>query len=324
MEVSIPSYFKSEETKSEHIIEVEERQNLNTEVPSFARRLASHHYWYNDGSLTVRYPTTPTGKPMAVQINGLTENVTRLVYTPAFRQNTDFQALFEGMLTMKLLDAGVALIHAGAVVNSGSATVLTSMGRMGKTSSLLTLLSEDSGQGFMGDNILLLDSRGTVYSWPATLGVFPGTAIADEQLPESTRLRVMVKRLIAKSNLLSAALLHKFSIDLSENLAPEAVSDELVDEAPISRIYLLNGGRLDREGRTLTHTEAAAKIATGTDMELNPQNYYLSLYAFAADSERIHPSVVKRRRETIIRNAVEDVKVKELFANSVSGYVDSI
>lgn len=323
-DVPVPEYFAADAGSNDRLLEIVERPQLDPTIPEYARRLASHKYWFEDEALSVRYPSTPLGKQIAVRIEGLNSDVTRLTYTPGFRENADFEGLFEGLLTTKLLDAGVVLIHAGAVVNDRGAIVLASMGRMGKTSTLLNLLREDPSLGFMGDNVVLVDRGGTAYCWPATLGVFPGTAVADEQLPGAKQLRVKAKRFVARSDLVSAALLHRFSIDLVEPIRPEAVAEEIVDEAPIGRLIVLNGGRGVTGHHTLKAPVATVKIATGTDMELDPSDYYLSLYAFSADEEAIHPSVVKERRASLLQEALEELEIEEIFAAEVGGYTEMI
>lgn len=326
VELPIPDYFTEEEPTNRRTLVVEERRDLDTTVPPHARRLASHRFWFDDGTLTVRYPSIPFGTAPVVRLEGLGAEVTRLTFTPRFRSNADFKGLFEGVLTTKLLDAGLALVHAGAVVGGRGATILASMGRMGKTSTLLTLLAEDPDLGFMGDNVLLLDDAGTVYAWPATLGVFPGTAVTDDRLPKSSRLRVRIKRLVARSDLASATLLHKFSVDLSEAVSPEDLADEIVDTAPLDRLFVLNGGRPTGQGRrrSLDADGAAAKIATGTDMELDPDDYYLSLYSFVGDDRSVHPVRVKDRRREILLSALDDGRSQELFADDVEDYVSLI
>ncbi|AWB26409.1 hypothetical protein [Halococcoides cellulosivorans] len=323
-DVPIPEAFTGGSGDADHVVEIERRPDWSPTPPARARRLASHRFWVDDDTVTVRYPSTPTRSPVAVRIGGLGTDRTRVVFTPAFRDQSGIDDIVEGVLTTALLDAGVALIHAGAVVDEdGRATVLTSMGRMGKTSTILTLLRESAELGFMGDNVLLVDDDGAVYSWPATLGVFPGTAVEDDQLPAGTRRRVRLKRWIARSELLSAALLHAFSIDLSENVVPDAVADRVVDHAPIDRVFVLNGGRTV-DDRTLATDAATARIATGTDMELDPSEYHLSLYAFAAGGQRVHPSVLKERRRSLLADALADVTVRELFADGVAGYVEAV
>lgn len=322
-DVPIPDAFRGGTGDADRVIEIERRSAWSPSPPSRARRLASHRFWVDGDTLTVRYPSTPTRSPVALQIAGLGTDRARIVFTPAFRDQSGIDDIVEGVLTTALLDAGVALIHAGAVVEDGRATVLTSMGRMGKTSTILTLLRESPGLGFMGDNVLLVDRPGSVYSWPATLGVFPGTAVEDTQLPEEIRRRVRLKRWIGRPELLSAALLHAFSIDLSENVSPSAVADRVVDHAPIDRMFVLNGGRT-AETRTLATDDATARIATGTDMELDPTEYHLSLYAFAAGDRQVHPAVLKERRAALLAEALADVSVRELFADGVAGYVEAV
>jgi len=319
----IPSYFVTEADLPPPELSVHETTEFDSTPPSYARRLASHHYWFDDGTLTVSYPSTPAGNPVAVQISDLHRTETTLRYTPAFRQSVDFGELFEGILTVKLIDADVALVHAGALADGDRATLLTSMGRMGKTSTILSILSTTDDVGFLGDNIILVDPDGWAYAWPATVGVFPGTAVSDEYLPSSERLRVKCKRILANSDLLVALLLHKFSRDLSESIEPTEFA-RIMPQASIERIFVLNGGRLPTSDRNLSTSDLSAKVATGTDMELDPQNYYLSLYAFAGDAQSVHPTQIKRRREDLIKQAFAEVERCELFASDVSGYADRI
>lgn len=322
-QLPIPEYFGGRAASGEVELEIHEGRSFPFEPPPYARRLASHRYWYDDGTLTVAYPTTPSGKPIAVRLEALHEARTKLHYTPAFRRMVDFAQLVEGLLTMKLLDAGIALIHAGGLVTDGRATVLASMGRMGKTSTILSVLSANPDAAFMGDNVILVDRDSHAHAWPATVGIFPGTAVPESRIPPQTRRRIMAKRLVAKSDRLVALLLHKLSVDLSESVDPNHLT-EIVDEAPIGHLYILNGGRERAKERGLSVSPAVAKIATATDMELDPANYYLSLYAFAGDRPALHPARVKFRREEILEEALADISIQEIFGADVSSYADRI
>lgn len=323
-DLPVPDYFAGSEASSNSVLDVVRVQSIDSIEHLRPRRLASHRYWRSDDALAVEYPSTPTGKQVAVRLKGIETDHTTVQYTPAFRKMADFDGLFEGLLTVKLQQEDVSLIHAGGVAQNGVATLFASMGRMGKTSTILSLLAERPDLTFLGDNVLLMDTDGIAYAWPATLGVFPGTAVRTAQLPSGRRHLVELKRLIARSELLSALLLHKFSIDLSENVEPTQVASGIERAAPVRHLYLLNGGRAQNGTRVLESDEAAAKIATGTDMELDPDDYYLSLYAFTSDERDVQPSVVKQRRQQLLFDSLDAIDVTEIYADDVLGYVDLV
>lgn len=322
-DLPIPSFLEGDGDASREL-HVERRDRIPVPGRSWGRRLASHRYWVDDGTLTVSYPSSPTGQQVRMRLSGLPDQRTRLEYTPKFRSMVDFSGLFEGLLTRKLLDAGVALIHAGAVVVDGEATVLASMGRMGKTSTILSLLATENDLGFMSDNLLLVDADGRAYAWPATLGVYPGTAVDPDAFDRKTSRRMRVRRLVARSDLLAAGLLHVLGQDLSVDVPPEAVADEITSAASIRRIYLLNGGTRTSEARVLARDATVQKLATGTDMELDPDDYYLSLYAFTGEHAHLHPTAVKSARTNILESAVDELQVVELRADGPGEYVGGI
>lgn len=320
-DLPLPDYFTTETSSLGRRLVVESVDEIETGAPASSRRLASHRYWRTDDGIVVAYPSTPTGKRAVVELSGIGDDETVIRYTPTFRENVDFEGLLEALVTRKLLDAGVALVHAAGIVCDGRATVLASMGRMGKTSTTLSVLGRRDDLGFMGDNVLLLDREGTAYAWPATLGVFPGTAVADETLPGDVRFRVRLKRILARSDFVAAALLHKFSVDLSEDLSPSAVASEITETAPVDHFYLLNGGYPETGVYPLTAREAAPRVATGTDMELSPEDYYLSLFAFTGETISAHTGEVVQHRRSIVVDALEDIQIQELRANDVTDYV---
>ncbi|WP_251328608.1 hypothetical protein [Haloplanus pelagicus] len=277
---------------------------------------------FADGTLRLR--PDGTGSDAAISVSGLEADRTTIRWTPAFRRHHDYMSVYEGALTAKLLDRDVAVVHAAGIERDGNGLLLASMGRMGKTTTTLNVLDAVPSAGFLSDNLLFVDRSGTAYAYPATPVVFPGTKFDRRQLGPVERVALWGRRTVARSELGSALLLHRYGIDLSQSILAEEYAERVVASAPVSELVLLNGGRAGPSERTHTPASAVPKIATGTDMELEPGDDALSQYALRAGVPRIHASSIKRRRHELLVDALDSVPLSELFRNDIADYADAL
>lgn len=277
---------------------------------------------FDDGTLRM----CPDGveQEAAISISGLDSNQTVIRWTPTFRRKYDYMSVYEGALSIRLLDRNVAVVHAAGIEYEGRCLVLPSMGRMGKTTTILNVLNKVPEAGFLSDNLLLVDRSGDAYAYPATPVVFPGTAFDDRDLSLTERLSLLGRQTVARSDLLSALLLHRYDVDLSQSVFANEYAGRTVPSAPIDEVVVLNGARSNSQNRDHSTESVVAKIATGTDMELDPDDRFLEAYATRSSAERIHPVSVRERRRDVLLSALETVPCSELFRNDITEYTSEL
>ncbi len=265
------------------------------------------------GSLHVVYPLN------AYLILNLEERPVRLKFSKNFKRFAEVNKLIDAIIIAKLLQKGYAFVHAGAVAYNGICILLPAMGRVGKTSTVLSLLNSDNFS-YMGDNFILLDKNGMAYAYPEEMSIYPGTNIKHAFLPRTKKIQIYLKQLIAKSNILVAILYHKFRINLREGLI---LNTPIEEKAPIKKVFILNKG--EEQIREIDTSQAVNQILTGTDLEMSHlNNYYTSLYAYLSGVSNFHPIELIEKRKEIVEEAIKNAECYELRANEIERYTEMI
>lgn len=314
--IHVPTALKGINLQTKNVIRVEEVDQIAFPPSEPTRRLADHRVAHSTDSLTVRYPTDPLGRRIEMRLSNLLEaGTTELTFTAGFKHHADLGHLFESALTATLLNAGLAPIHAAGFVIDGETIALTSIGRMGKTSTVLSV-SEKIDE-YLGDNILFLDAEGNVYAWPTPIGIYPGTAAGSQFLQGEQLKRYKRKQRIGNHELLAAGLKKLFGYHLVEHIEPSVIAP-IVTESTVDELYVLNSGR---DGySTLGQSEAVRKLITGTDIELSPDSYFIRLFDFFQDRGI---ELYERRREILV-SAVDKIELAEFSASNAAGYADML
>lgn len=315
-DIHVPMSLKGRSLQTKNVMRVEEVDEIAFPPSEPTRRLADHRVAHSADSLTVRYPTDPLGRRIEMRLSNLLETgTTELTFTAGFKRHADLGHLFESALTATLLNAGLTPIHAAGFVIDGETIALTSIGRMGKTSTVLSIA--ENIDEYLGDNILFLDAEGNVYAWPTAIGIYPGTAAGSQFLQGEQLKRYKRKQRIGNHELLAAGLKKLFGYHLVEHIDPSVVAP-IATESTVDQLYVLNSGR---DGySTLGQSEAVRKLITGTDIELAPDSYFIRLFDFFQERGL---ELYERRRE-ILESAVDEIELAELSATGSSEYAEII
>lgn len=308
----IPEYFRVDGLDDVDIVIKLSKAKLN-KPPNSKIKLADHYCWMEKYSFYVVYPLN------SYLILDLDEEPVKLIFSKNFKKFAEVNKLVDAIVIAKLLQKGYAFVHAGAVAYNGMCILLPAMGRVGKTSTVLSLLNSDNFS-YMGDNFIILDKNGIAYAYPEEISIYPGTNIKHMSLPKAKKIPIYLKRLIAKSNVLVAILYHKFRINLREGLI---LDKQIKEKAIIKKVFILNKG--EERIKEMNHSQAINQILTGTDLEMNHlNNYYISLYAYLSGVSDFHPiELIEKRKETV-NEAIKNAECYDLRANEIEKYTEMI
>lgn len=81
--------------------------------------------------------------------------------------------IWHWIIFLKLIEKGLAFIHASSVLINNKAYVFGSWGGVGKTTILLKLITENSHIQFLSDDMSLIDIKGNVFLNPTPLHIYP-------------------------------------------------------------------------------------------------------------------------------------------------------
>jgi hypothetical protein len=82
-------------------------------------------------------------------------------------------ALFEPLIWLSLLEKGFTFIHAAGVELNGKCVALPAWGGSGKTILSILLLKMNNYAKLLGDDMIILSSKGIAYCYPTPFAVYP-------------------------------------------------------------------------------------------------------------------------------------------------------
>lgn len=312
----IPSALSGKHRVTDRSLTVERTSDIVSDSSLSTRCLADHTVNHGADRMIVTYPSDPSKGQVQMMLSGLDSSATTVLrYSPAFAYHADVNCIYESVLTSVALSADIVPIHAAGVVIGGETVIITSIGRMGKTSTILELAHH--ADAFLGDNMLFLTATADVLAWPVRVSIYPGTSNAEALLPRVKQWRFGLKQRIGERDLLAAALTKLFNAQLCERVRPSSVAP-VVKKSSVDAFYVLNSG--DKDTRELATHEAVRKAITAIDIEMAPDSYFLKLFEFLTDADL---KIQDKRRE-LMNAALQSVDCVELFAEDPGGYADLI
>lgn len=305
----LPDQFEVKNLTSDPDIEIKQKELdfKKAEDNEILRR--NYHYWRESNKLLIDYGfgaklvmTKPVGK-------------TKIKYTKALKRwatKERWETLLKAVLSIKLLEKGYTLVHSGGLSVEEKGLLITGMQNSGKTSTVLSLLDGDNFK-FMGDDMIILSSKGKVYSYPMKVRISPKTLTGN-----AISYRETLKDKLLKNRVLSI-FAERFLQEDIKNL--QKIPNKLiVDDSPLSKIFLLCGyGK--RETKKVPTERAVNAISTTTMGPLDLCENYLEIYYHLFDVNVVD---LLTERQKIIEKALGNTDCFMVTATNLEGYSDAI
>ncbi|WP_155118174.1 hypothetical protein [Halorubrum sp. T3] len=110
----------------------------------------------------------------------------------------EIRNIVEGLFRKRLLDEGIAMIHASAVSYNGDTYVFPAWRHTGKTNTMLSFLME--GASYLGDDRVLITKDGQIYSFPTMIHLLMYNYNSFPELLDDSQIdsvRIAISKLIS-------------------------------------------------------------------------------------------------------------------------------
>lgn len=268
-------------------VKVTEMRSLNTWLIHNLRmpRFYHHNVHLLENGIAMTRDLPVCGKAILC-VTDLDHSSPRLMWNPEFRRwsNMRFTKVgslgthLEGVILLKLLEQGRALIHAGMVCRNNEAIIIHGLPNRGKTWTVLLLMHE--GYNFMSEDVAIISNDGKAYALPFTTSI---KDLGEYKQYKQHKLRRTGKRIFFE-------------------LADRVV---VADVCKPKTLVLLERGSNNRLSEVAP--EEAARIILATNrLEFNFPNHLLTLYCMAKGSS-IYEYL--EREKDIIKDFISHVRV---------------
>ena len=254
----------------------------------------------------------PFGRPGFIEFKNIETQNPTMLFNKLFRyysltKFSKFGTIGENLAdltTLKLLDQGLLSFHGGCVGSNGSGAIITGLPDMGKTFTTMRLLKENSSLNFLAEDILITDSKNTVFSVPFTQTVEKRRALSFHEKFSAYIYNSLIRHNYIKSDVLEAM--------------PE-LSGRISNKTQVDRIYFLKRGT---KGKIKVNNKAliADEFIRLNNLEFNYSRNESLLTALYFNRGKTMVDYLNLERD-LIRELVENVDVFEVYAPSAPDYI---
>ena len=183
--------------------------------------------------------------------------------------------ILEPLISLKLAVKGFSLLHAAGVAIDNRGFLFPACNGVGKTSTLLNLAGEGA---FLGNDRVILDRNGTVYSYPTSIHIFSynlrDVPQAFSPLPLKEKVEVKIKHLLKKLSLGYASL----ALDIN----PQKLQWQIGKSYPLQSLILLTKTNKDSATTIERHDKARLieQLITLNKWETQYFDELLSVYLY--------------------------------------------
>ena len=308
--IELPNIFLVENIEDPNItIKVEQ---IDSDNFSSGERIGDKYRW-NENTLYLNWGA-PSVFNLSSSIKGLGTNKVELTFSPLFWKFGDVSHIIGSTISIYLLRNEVTPVHAACISLGGENILISGLSNMGKTSTILNLLSHFPNSKLYADDTVILGER-IAYSFPRDVGISPETDTGNIEMSGKNKFDKVLRDKVLKSPIISAFYSNRGSINLGQDIIGTCCPD---------RCYFLKDGPL--EIKELDY-DVAAKLLFDSTQTLTHfranSHHSIATYSYMMKNELdLHEHEVKRR--LIVDSFFEKVKCYELSSNKKGEFAQII
>ncbi len=307
--IEIPDVFLTDEIKEPNIVVKVCR--IKPEHYLSGERVGDKYRWgenwlYLDWGL-------PSIVGLQAVIKGLDQPMTELIFSPLFWKFGDVSYIIGATISIHLLRYDITPVHAACISFEGKNILITGLSNMGKTSTVLNLLSISPEAQLYGDDTVLFGND-RVYSFPRAVGISPKTDIGSIGLSGWQKLTKKVQDNLLRLPVFSAILGNRSSIN---------VKQKMIDSCRPEICYFLREGSPDIQE---LDKSTAVKLLYDTTQTLIHfrTNAHHSICTYSYMKKDLDLFELEKKRRLIISNLLDNVECYEIFSNKKGGFAEII
>ena len=211
--IELPDVFRVENLDDPDIrIRV---QKINRKDYSDGERVGDKFRWGDDW-LYLDWGV-PSMFGLQAVIKRLEKSKTELIFSPLFWKRGDAPYIIGAAISIHLIHHNVTPVHAACVSVQDKNILISGLSNMGKTSTILNLMSNSTDAQLYADDTLIL-GEDQIYSFPRAVGISPATDTGKIGLSNKNKSTKIIRDHILNAPVISTFLKNRGSIDLKQNI----------------------------------------------------------------------------------------------------------
>lgn len=287
-------------------------KNQNPKDFESAERVGDKYRW--DGETLFLNWGAPSLVNLSASIKGLNSDKIELTFSPMFWKFGDVHDIIGSSISLYLLRKKVTPVHAACMSLNGKKILISGLSNMGKTSTILNLLSHFPDSKLYADDTVIL-GEDIAYSFPRDVGISPETDTGNIKMSALSRYKNIFRDNLLKAPVISAFYSNRGSIQLSQGTIDISRPDQcyFLREGPYG-INELDSGVASKllfdSTQTLTHFRANS-------------HHSISAYSYMLKGKLdLHELEIMRRN--IIDTFFEGVKCYEISSRKKGEFAQLI
>jgi len=242
-------------------------------------------------------------------IKRLEESKTELIFSPLFWRFWGVAYIIGATISIHLLRRNVTPVHAACISVHGKNILISGLSHMGKTSTILNLLSNSVDAQLYGDDTVLI-GEDRVYSFPRAVGISPATDTGTIELSSKDKVKRRLRDSMLKAPILSVFLKNRDSVDLKQNVMGTC--------RPHICYFLREGSPHIQK---LDHSIAAKLLFDSTQTSIHYRttaHHSINTYSYMIKDLDLFE--LERKRRYIIEMFLKKVDCYEITSNTKGGF----
>ena len=234
---------------------------------------------------------------------------TELIFSPLFWKVGDAPYIIGATISIHLLRHNVTPVHAAYISVHGKNILISGLSHMGKTSTILNLLSNSVDAQLYADDTVLLGEE-QIYSFPRDVGISPATDTGTIELSGKEKIKRRIRNSMLKAPIISVFLKNRGSLNLKQNVTKNC--------RPHVCYFLREGQPLIRE----LDKGTAAKLLFGSTQTLfhYRTNAHHSINTYSYMKKDLDLFELECKRRYIIEMFLKKVDCYEITSNTKGGF----
>ncbi|MBP2029963.1 hypothetical protein J2755_000897 [Methanohalophilus levihalophilus] len=277
-----------------------------------AERVGDKFRW--DGETLYLNWGAPSIFNLSAAIKGLECDKTELTFSPFFWKFGNVSHIIGSSISIHLLKHNVTPVHAACISLNGQDILISGLSNMGKTSTILNLLSHFPNSKLYADDTVILGEN-IAYSFPREVGISPETDTGNIEMSSKSKFSKIFRDKVLKTPVISAFYNNRGSINLNQ---------DIIGTSYPNQCYFLRDGPL---GISELDSKEAAKLLFDSTQTLTHfranSHHSVATYSYIMKSKMdLHEYEVERR--SIVDNFFADVQCYEISSNKKGEFAQLI